>query len=472
MVEYDALPGIGHGCGHNLHGPLSVLAGIVLSELPEDAFHGTLEVIGTPAEETVGAKLIFAKEGVFDGDALAIMMHSTSGGISRTNTQANALRAYEITFTGKTAHAAGDPWDGHNALTALRKFLDLVDARRDSFHPFTIASGIITEGGKAPNVVPDRAALRFEFRYPVKREIERLDRIVKNCAKGAALALDCSVEFTLAGPDFDDMVRVPLLEEKIKELFTSYGEPVGDPLPPGGSTDAGNVSYRCPTLHAYISISDKACPGHSTALRDATITPHALDQMAKGAAVIAEMVLTVFNDAGYRVAVQKNLSNPLQERKDDRCLKKRKNPRSEKFPVGPAPCFVLLFGIIVFAAIMTWILPAGDFNRVTNSAGQKIVQAGTYHLVKAHPVSFFEMFKCIYLGMKDAAPVILFLFIAYGFIGLIIGSGAFDGLVAKLLRVVRGRMRVLIIPLFMTVISFASSTVGISEEALPFIPIL
>ena len=81
MVEYDALPGIGHGCGHNLHGPLSVLAGIVLSELPEDAFHGTLEVIGTPAEETVGAKLIFAKEGVFDGDALAIMMHSTSGGI-------------------------------------------------------------------------------------------------------------------------------------------------------------------------------------------------------------------------------------------------------------------------------------------------------------------------------------------------------------------------------------------------------
>ena len=311
MVEYDALPGIGHGCGHNLHGPLSVLAGIVLSELPEDAFHGTLEVIGTPAEETVGAKLIFAKEGVFDGDALAIMMHSTSGGISRTNTQANALRAYEITFTGKTAHAAGDPWDGHNALTALRKFLDLVDARRDSFHPFTIASGIITEGGKAPNVVPDRAALRFEFRYPVKREIERLDRIVKNCAKGAALALDCSVEFTLAGPDFDDMVRVPLLEEKIKELFTSYGEPVGDPLPPGGSTDAGNVSYRCPTLHAYISISDKACPGHSTALRDATITPHALDQMAKGAAVIAEMVLTVFNDAGYRVAVQKEFEQSV-----------------------------------------------------------------------------------------------------------------------------------------------------------------
>ena len=126
--------------------------------------------------------------------------------------------------------------------------------------------------------------------------------------------------------------------------------------------------------------------------------------------------------------------------------------------------FVLLFGIIVFAAIMTWILPAGDFNRVTNSAVQKIVQAGTYHLVKAHPGGFFEMFKCIYLGMKDAAPVILFLFIAYGFIGLIIGSGAFDGLVAKLLRVVRGRMRVLIIPLFMTVISFASSTVGISEE--------
>ncbi len=94
-------------------------------------------------------------------------------------------------------------------------------------------------------------------------------------------------------------------------VHITYGEPVGDPLPPGGSTDAGNVSYRCPTLHAYISISDKACPGHSTALRDATITPHALDQMAKGAAVIAEMVLTVFNDAGYRVAVQKEFEQSV-----------------------------------------------------------------------------------------------------------------------------------------------------------------
>ncbi|MCH3949842.1 MAG: TIGR00366 family protein [Acidaminococcus sp.] len=133
--------------------------------------------------------------------------------------------------------------------------------------------------------------------------------------------------------------------------------------------------------------------------------------------------------------------------------------------------FVLLFGIIVFATIMTWVLPAGEFNRVANKAGQKIVQAGTYHLVDAHPIGFFEMFKCIYLGMKDAAPVILFVFIAYAFIGLIIGSGAFDGLVAKMLRVIKGKARVAIVPIFMLIISFASSTVGISEEALPFIPI-
>ena len=133
--------------------------------------------------------------------------------------------------------------------------------------------------------------------------------------------------------------------------------------------------------------------------------------------------------------------------------------------------FVLLFGIIVFATVMTWILPAGEFTRVANKAGQKIVQAGTYHLVDAHPVGFFEMFKCIYLGMKDAAPVILFVFISYAFIGLIIGSGAFDGLVARLLRSIKGRARVAIVPVFIVLISFASSTVGISEEALPFIPI-
>ncbi len=317
MVEYDALPGVGHGCGHNLHGPLSVLAGMVMSQLPREAFQGTLELIGTPAEEEDGAKLHFAPAGVFDGDDLAVMMHSTSGGISRTNTQATALRCYLIDFKGLTAHAAGDPWNGHNALTAARKFLDLLDARRDSFRPYTVVSAVILDGGRAPNIIPDFARVRLEFRYPVRRQLQRLDRMIRNCAKGAALTMDCDVSFTLGFPDFDDMVRVPALENRIKAIFSDYGEPVEGPLPPAGSTDAGNVSYRCPTLHAYISITDEPCPGHSPQLRDATLTPHAMDQMAKGAAVLCELLLAIYNEPDFREAVQKDFKEALMEKERD-----------------------------------------------------------------------------------------------------------------------------------------------------------
>ncbi|WP_337603547.1 M20/M25/M40 family metallo-hydrolase, partial [Acidaminococcus timonensis] len=137
LVEYDALPQLGHGCGHNLHGPLSVLAALALAKR-KDLFSGTLEVIGTPAEEEEGAKLHMAPAGIFDNLSLAIMMHSGSGHCSQTNMDATALRCYIVEFFGKSAHAAGSPWLGHNALTAARKFMDLLDARRDGFHPGTI----------------------------------------------------------------------------------------------------------------------------------------------------------------------------------------------------------------------------------------------------------------------------------------------------------------------------------------------
>ena len=133
--------------------------------------------------------------------------------------------------------------------------------------------------------------------------------------------------------------------------------------------------------------------------------------------------------------------------------------------------YALLFGIIILCTLMTWILPAGEFDRVTNATGQKIVVAGTFHLVDAHPVGIFEMFKCIYEGLCNAANVTMFVFVAYAFIGLIIATGAFNGLVAGLLRIFKGKTKVAIIPIFITLIGFASSTIGVFEETFPFIPI-
>lgn len=128
--------------------------------------------------------------------------------------------------------------------------------------------------------------------------------------------------------------------------------------------------------------------------------------------------------------------------------------------------YVLLTSIIAVCTVLTWILPAGEFDRQ-----DKLVIAGTYHAVGSSPVGLFHMFRCIYDGFIDAGPVVFFVFIAYASIGLIISTGAFNGLVAGLLRLLRGKLRALIIPIFITLIGFASSTIGVSEEMFPFIPI-
>lgn len=133
--------------------------------------------------------------------------------------------------------------------------------------------------------------------------------------------------------------------------------------------------------------------------------------------------------------------------------------------------YVLMFLIIVICTIATWILPAGEFDRVVNEAGQNVAVAGTFHTVEQSPVGVFQMFQCIYEGFCDAGSVVFFVFISYASIGIMIGSGAFNGLVAFLLRIFKGKARTAIIPIFLVVIGAASSTIGLFEEWFPFIPV-
>ena len=145
----------------------------------------------------------------------------------------------------------------------------------------------------------------------------------------------------------------------------------------------------------------------------------------------------------------------------------KENKKTRKMP----HIFVILVSIIIICTILTWILPAGQFDRQLNDAGKEIAVAGSYHLVERTPVGPFEMVQSIYKGMVDAAPVIFFVYISFASIGLIIDSGAFNGLVAGVLRKVKGNARLVIIPLFITIIGLASSTIGVFEEMLPFIPV-
>ncbi len=305
MVEYDALPGLGHACGHNAHGSMAVLAALALADV-KDKFQGKLYVFGTPAEEERGGKVIMADKGAFDGMDLAIMIHSYSGGAAVADMDVLSLKCYLVEFTGESAHAAGAPWDGRNALTAARKFLDLVDARREGFTSDIRFSGVILDGGKAPNIIPDRALVRVEFRTGSMSKLGQLDRIVQNCAKGAAMAMDCEVSLTLGFDPFADMVRVPALEQGVIDLMDEMGQKHVSVSSPTGSSDVGNVSYRCPTIQPLWPICQAPWSLHTPEFRDETISETGHQAIADGAKRIAGISYRILTDGTFRQEVRQS----------------------------------------------------------------------------------------------------------------------------------------------------------------------
>jgi amidohydrolase len=306
LAEYDALPEIGHACGHNVHGTMSVLAGLALRDLRK-YFQGKIFIIGTPAEEMDGAKIGMAKRGVFDELDLAMMFHCCGGGIGEPAMNLLALSGYDFTFKGCTAHAAASPWAGRNALAAARKFLDLVDARRQCFTPDVRANGIFTDGGLLTNIIPDRARVRLEVRGGTSRRLDSALEGVLRCARGAALALDCDVEWNPFLSDFADMVRNRPAEETMRDIVEALGFRVSSSASPAaGSSDMGNVSYRCPAIQPLLPITDESFSLPTPEFAGATIRAQAHDALLLGAEALGAMALRVLNDPPLREAIRED----------------------------------------------------------------------------------------------------------------------------------------------------------------------
>lgn len=305
LIEYDALPELGHACGHNAHCAMAVLAALALADL-KDRFQGTVYVFGTPAEEEAGAKIGMAANGAFDGMSLATMIHSWSGPASISDMDVLSLRCYLVEFKGVSAHAVAGPWKGHSALAAARGFLSLIDARRESFTSDVHVNGIITDGGLCPAILPDRAELRIEFRTDSLSKLEWMDDIVKKCAHGAASAMDCTVNFTKAFDDFADMVRVPVLEDAVEELLHEMGRASEPVRIPNGSSDVGNVSYHCPAIQPLLTIGDTFYALHTPEFREETIKEPAHQAIADGAKLLGSLVLRTLTDEEFRDAAQKS----------------------------------------------------------------------------------------------------------------------------------------------------------------------
>ena len=304
LAEYDALPEIGHGCGHNILGTTSIGAGILLKEYI-DEFGGEVLIFGTPAEETFGAKVDMAEAGCFDDIDVAMISHPTGKNHEKSGTS-QAMEALQFTFRGKTAHAAGDPYNGINALDGVIQFFNSINALRQQTKTSARIHGIISNGGEAANIIPDLAVANFYVREATTKDMLKLSERVKNCAKGAALATGTSLEIENYEYTFKHLVT----NEKLSSIYTKNLElqgikdiPMSDPT---GSSDCGDVSHHCPTIHTYFPISKCELTGHSLEFAKATITEEAYKGMKEA---IFALVMT-----GKDI-----LSNPnlLKEIKDE-----------------------------------------------------------------------------------------------------------------------------------------------------------
>jgi amidohydrolase len=275
LTEYDALPDIGHACGHNLIAMMGTGAAIgvraVLDQLP-----GRLAAIGTPAEEGGGGKVALVRAGGFDDVDLAMMCHPSSRTLSgRTSLASNRV---DLEFHGKAAHAAAQPDRGINALDGVIQTFNNVNAMRQQLRPEARVHGIITSGGSAANIIPEYAMAKFSVRALDRRyQQEVLARFVA-CAEGAATATGTTLKITdHENSGYENMVPSKPLAERWAAHMRSLGQAVQTTMDDErmGSTDMGNVSQILPSIHPYIGIAPEGTPGHSTAFRDAAATPAA-----------------------------------------------------------------------------------------------------------------------------------------------------------------------------------------------------
>lgn len=311
MAEYDALPEIGHGCGHNLLGTVSTGAGIVLKQLV-DEIGGTVIVFGTPAEETSGAKITYVENHEFDDVDIALIAHPGSE-YAKSGTSL-ALEPIQFEFFGQTAHAAAAPEKGINALDAAITTFNSINALREHMRSDSRVHGVIIDGGKAANVVPDYSKCQFYVRSTTKSYNQELLERVKNCARGSALATGTKLEITKYEFSYDNMVTNQTLSNVFNEqIFDLANITMNEPPKSTGSIDAGQVSQVCPTIHPYFDITnDKNVIGHTREMANSTLTPYAKEQMKNTIGALVMTAVKVISDPELYEKIKLEFENTIK----------------------------------------------------------------------------------------------------------------------------------------------------------------
>ena len=292
LAEYDALPGLGHACGHNTMAASGVGAALALASLV-DELAGEIVVLGTPAEERGSGKQTMIDDGLFEGLDAALLYHPCD----RNHAECVALAAedVEVTFAGRPAHAAADPWAGLNALDALVLLFQGIGLWRQQLWPEARVHGIVIEGGTAANIIPERAVGRFMIRSFDREYFEQMRRRFGAIAEGAALATGAVVDVVFSGGS-TTMNHNRTIGARWMANAEAYGIVDQGVDPTAGSTDMGNVSWVLPTIHPELAIAGEPTPGHTDAFREAAASPRADDATLLAATLVAQTAYDLFAD--------------------------------------------------------------------------------------------------------------------------------------------------------------------------------
>jgi len=302
LAEYDALRGVGHGCGHNVIAASSVGAGIALASAMS-GIDGDVVVMGTPAEETLGGKIILVENGAFDDIDYALMMHPSTRNLVKRG--GRACVSIRVAYEGVGAHSAG-PEDGVNALTSLIATFNGIDAVRQAWDlsQRPTINGIITAGGTASNIVCDHAAGEFTVRADTRRYLVKMIADVRRAAESGAFLTGASLDFQ---PERIYAERHPshVIGDVFKAVMESLGEQMNEPDPTQatGSSDIGNVSLVVPSIHEYLAIAPEGTLEHTEAFCTAAASPRADDVVVLAAKGLAMTGYALLTDAGLRARV-------------------------------------------------------------------------------------------------------------------------------------------------------------------------
>jgi amidohydrolase len=295
ICEYDALPGIGHACGHNIIGTAGLGAGLAAAALAEE-LGGRVVIMGTPAEEGGGGKVPFIEAGAFDDVDAAMMVHPAGADLTAMTTI--AIQQLWVTYEGRAAHAAAFPWKGRNALDAAVLGYVNVAALRQHIRPDERVHGIFTEAGDKPNIVPAHTAAQWYVRSPTLPQLEDLKARVLTCLEAGAASAGCTMQHEWKDPAYADLVDNPALVDlyaaNAGTLGRVYLHPSASDTPVVGSTDMGNVSHVVPSIHPTIKVAPSHVSIHTPEFTAYAASPDGDRAVIDGAKALAMTVVDLW----------------------------------------------------------------------------------------------------------------------------------------------------------------------------------